>query len=186
MAGNTWSLSMKIKLKQKNKNHNYDKLFFGIKYHVTTSYLFQSNLTYFSNLTSVYNDGGHKIYSVWGQIEESMSLKVQFIYLLYNKTEYFTDSICYIDKPEYAAISFQTNYQYTNKEQKEFDYQSVVIANFYSENYHVLIGYNGSRVYKKYSNIWLWLIIIFVFVIFVFIYTTYLFYKETKVKPKKK
>ena len=176
---------MKIKLKQKNKNHNYEKLFFGIKYHVTTSYLFQSNLTYFSNLTSVYNDGGHEIYSVWGQIEESMSLKVQFIYLLYNKTEYFTDSICYIDKPEYAAISFQTNYQYPNKEQKEFDYHSVVIANFYSENYHVLIVYNGSRVYKKYSNIWLWLIIIFVFVIFVFIYTTYLFYKETKVKPKK-
>ena len=49
----------------------------------------------------------------------------------------------------------------------------------------MLIGYNGSRVYKEYSNTWLWLIIIFVFVIVVFIYTTYLFYKETQVKPKK-
>ena len=131
------------------------------------------------------NDGINEIYSNWGEIEESMSLKVKFIYLLYNKTEYFTDSICYIDKPEFAAIANQTNYQYKNEEQKEFDYQSVVIANFYSETDHVLIGYNGSRVYKAYSNTWLWLIIIFVFVIVVFIYTTYLFYKETQVKPKK-
>ena len=176
---------IKIQLKQKNEHHNYDKLFFGIKYHVTTSYMFQSNFTYFSNLTSSYNDGINEIYSNWGEIEESMSLKVKFIYLLYNKTEYFTDSICYIDKPEFAAIANQTNYQYKNEEQKEFDYQSVVIANFYSETDHVLIGYNGSRVYKEYSNTWLWLIIIFVFVIVVFIYTTYLFYKETQVKPKK-
>ena len=176
---------LKIELKNKNKEHDYQKLYYGIKYMNDFEFCFELSNTYLSNLSSKYDESNGQINSNWGQINNTFELNVNYIYLVLNTKEYYTDSICFIETPIFTTTTTK-NYLSTKSSEKEFDYQTVIIATFLNENEKVMIGYNLSGVHNKYSLIWLWIIIVFVFIILFFIYTTITLYKEAKLNANNK
>ena len=110
--------------------------------------------------------------------------EVLFNYYLFNSTDYFNESICFIETPVYHSVTEQFNEQYSVT-QKEFDYYSVVIADFVNETQDILVGYNIYNVKYKMSMLWLWLSIIFIFILLFFGYTTFTLYRQIKITDKR-
>lgn len=177
-------LYLKIELESKNPNHNYNKLYHGIKY-TPDKTGFRGTNTFRQNLKTSFNEGNSKIQSTWGQIENTNTFRVDYIHMLYNRTEHRKNSICFVEEPVNQTTLMDNTYNWTIEKGKEFDYQSVIIATFYNSNEEVMIGYNIEKVSKKYNMIWLWLIIVFVFIFIFFLYTTFTLYQEIENKVKK-
>ena len=177
-------LYLKIELISKNPYHNYNKLYHGIKY-TPDKAGFKGEYTFIQNLKTTFNEGNSEIQSTWGQIENTNTFRVDYIHMIYNRTEHRKSSICFVEEPVNQTNLIDNTYDWQIEKGKEFDYQSVIIATFYNSNEEIMIGYNIEKVSKKYSLIWLWLIIVFVFVFIFFLFTTFTLYQEIDKKVKK-
>ena len=179
-------LYVSINLQKSNEHYNNTKRYYGINYHIypNLSSVKNFSISHKSNLTTNFNYLDKQIKSTWGNIDNIEKGEVLFNYYLFNSTDYFNESICFIETPVYHSVTEQFNEQYSVT-QKEFDYYSVVIADFVNETQDILVGYNIYNVKYKMSMLWLWLSIIFIFILLFFGYTTFTLYRQIKITDKR-
>ena len=181
-------LYVSIKLQKSNEHYKNSKRYYGINYHIypNLTSVKSFNISQKSYLTTNYNYKNNtiKIKSTWGSINNIEKGELLFNYYLFNSRDYFNESICFIETPVNHTITEQFNEE-ISVPQKEFDYYSVVIADFVNETKDILVGYNIYNVKYKMSMLWLWLSIIFIFILLFFGFTTFTLYRQIKVTDKR-